>query len=59
MHQYWKVLADNGISRERLASFDRKITEEPYHLPHTIGDFENYLGILKQLHSSGDLNMLC
>ena len=56
---YWSVLRDSGISKERLASFERKITEEPYHLPNTISDFENYLGILKQLHSSGDLKMLC
>ena len=44
---YWNTLKEHGITRERLASFERKITEEPYHLPHTIGDFENYLGILK------------
>lgn len=58
MHVYWQVLGEHGITRERLASFERKITEEPYHLPHTIGDFENYLAILKKLHSSGDLKML-
>jgi hypothetical protein len=40
---YWETLAQKGISRERLGSLERKITEEPYYLPHTIGDFENYL----------------
>jgi len=49
------VLGKNGIDRGRLASYERKITEEPYYLPNTIGDFENYLKILKQLHSSGDI----
>ena len=44
---YWEVLGKNGIDRNRLASYERKITEEPYYLPHTIGDFENYLKILK------------
>ena len=58
MAKYWQHLSANGITRDRLCSYERKITEEPYYLPHTIGDFENYLGILKQLHSSGDLNML-
>lgn len=58
MAKYWQHLSANGITRERLCSYERKITEEPYYLPHTIADFENYLGILKQLHSSGDLQML-
>ena len=56
---YWDTLKQNGIDRERLTSYERKITEEPYYLPNTISDFEGYLQILKQLHSSGDLNMLC
>lgn len=56
---YWETLKQNGIDRERLTSYERKITEEPYYLPNTISDFEGYLQILKQLHSSGDLNMLC
>ena len=56
---YWNILSQHGITRERLASYERKITEEPYYLPHTIHDFENYLVILKQLHCSTDLKMLC
>ena len=55
MSKYWEVLNKNGIDRNRLASYERKITEEPYYLPNTIHDFEQYLKILKQLHSSGDL----
>ena len=59
MVKYWEVLKNNGIDRNRLLSYERKITEEPYYLPNTIGDFENYLKIIKQLHSSGDIVMLC
>ena len=45
--KYWEVLKSNGIDRNRLSSFERKITEEPRYLPDTIGDFESYLYILK------------
>lgn len=58
MAKYWEHLNKNGIDRARLASYERKITEEPYYLPNTIHDFEQYLVLLKQLHSSNDLQML-
>jgi len=58
MRKYWDHLQANGINRERLASYERKITEEPYMQPQAIGDFENYLQILKEMHSSDDMNML-
>jgi hypothetical protein len=58
MSVYWDILSQHGISRERLASYERKITEEPFYMPQTIHDFENYLVILKQLHNSNDLSML-
>jgi hypothetical protein len=47
MNLYWDTLKQNGINRERLTSYERKITEEPYYLPNTIQDFEAYLQILK------------
>ena len=47
MTKYWKVLAASGITRERLASYERKITEEPWYKPEAIADFEGYLAILK------------
>ena len=56
--QYWSILKKNGIDRERLASYERKITFEPWMKKEAIGDFEEYLNTLKQLHSSGDLQML-
>jgi len=58
MGKYWEHLSANGISRERLASYDRKITTEPWMKPEAIGDFENYLQILKEMHSSDDMNLL-
>lgn len=56
--QYWKVLADAGITKERLASYERNITCEPSYIPAAIPCFENYLDILKKMHSSDDLNLL-
>jgi alpha-glucan,water dikinase len=51
-------LKKNGIDAQRLASYDRKITTEPWYKPEAIGDFENYLRILKQMHSSDDIFLL-
>lgn len=58
MSEYWRVLGENGITRERLASYERKITCEPWYKPEAIGSFQHYLHILKQMHSSDDLNQL-
>ena len=58
MNTYWEVLHSHGLNRERLASFDRAITTEPYHQPQIIGDLKNYLGLLKSVHSAGDLGTM-
>jgi alpha-glucan,water dikinase len=58
MGEYWRVLGEAGITRERLATYERKITCEPYMVQSSIGDFENYLAILKRMHSSDDMNLL-
>lgn len=55
---YWDSLKKAGITRERLASFERKITNEPYYNPSLIPDFESFLHILKAVHSSSDLNLM-
>ena len=56
INSYWKVLNDNGINKERLASYDRKIINEPFYNPNfNIKDFENYLLIIKRVHSTTDL----
>ena len=47
------------MSRQRLESFDRAITLEPEYYGDKkdalIGEFRNYLGILKAVHSGADL----
>lgn len=58
LNDYWRVLNANGITKERLASYERKITEVPVHRPDAIGSFQEYLKILKEMHSSGDLEIL-
>jgi len=58
MSVYWKTLKEGGISKERLASYERNITFEPWYSPnYNIADFENYLRILKSVHASTDLDM--
>lgn len=58
--EYWRVLGDNGITRQRLESFDRAIICEPEYYPDKrdalIKDMYNYLGILKAVHSGADLS---
>eukprot|EP00440_Ansanella_granifera_P013023 gb/GFBE01014147.1/.p1 GENE.gb/GFBE01014147.1/~~gb/GFBE01014147.1/.p1 ORF type:complete len:2306 (+),score=572.89 gb/GFBE01014147.1/:1-6918(+) len=58
MNQYWKVLHEHGITKERLASYDRSITKEPYlhgDNGRLIMEFENYLKILQSVHDALDL----
>ena len=43
MSKYWETLGKHGITKERLASYERKITTEPWYKPEAIPDFENYL----------------
>jgi alpha-glucan,water dikinase len=56
--KYWEHLNANGVTRERLASFERPITMEPMYLPHIIGDLEHYLGVLKSVHTASDVVQL-
>lgn len=56
---YYKTLGESGVTKERLAGFDRPIVTEPDFVPHLkeglIHDFENYLRILKDVHEGTDL----
>ena len=55
---YWKILKNGGITKERLKSYERGIHHEPVYQPrYRISDFENYLRILKSVHSATDLVM--
>ncbi len=48
---YWATLAEAGITRERLASYDRSITSEPHFKPEQCPglkrDLEAYLATLQ------------
>ena len=56
MSKYWGTLHAGGVTKQRLQSFERRILVEPYFAPHLIHDFEEFLGILKQVHSATDLD---
>ena len=55
IEEYRDTLKYGGITKERLESFERKIVLEPYYAPEYLPDFERFLGILKDVHSSVDL----
>ncbi|OEH76639.1 alpha-glucan water dikinase [Cyclospora cayetanensis] len=55
---FWRVLSDHGITKERLASYERKITMEP-HLVQTninelVNDFKAYLSVIQDVHDARD-----
>ncbi|KAL5826788.1 hypothetical protein ACOSQ3_018629 [Xanthoceras sorbifolium] len=56
---YWKTLNDNGITKERLLSYDRAIHNEPTfrreQKDSLLRDLGNYLRTLKAVHSGADL----
>ncbi|NOZ67703.1 MAG: hypothetical protein GXP46_00305 [Deferribacteres bacterium] len=58
---FYKTLEAGGVTKERLESFDRPIVTPPDFVPHLkeglIHDFENYLRILKSVHSGTDLEI--
>ncbi|PWU10999.1 MAG: hypothetical protein C5B50_24295 [Verrucomicrobia bacterium] len=55
---FYTALAEGGVTRERLESFERPIRTEPQFVPHLkdglIHDFENFLRILKASHAGTD-----
>ncbi|XP_008219224.1 PREDICTED: alpha-glucan water dikinase 2 isoform X1 [Prunus mume] len=56
---YWKALNTNGLTKEKLASYDRPIVSEPHFRVDTkeglIHDLTAYLKTLKAVHSGADL----
>ncbi|CAA2985280.1 alpha-glucan water dikinase, chloroplastic isoform X1 [Olea europaea subsp. europaea] len=56
---YWKTLKDNGITKERLLSYDRGIHSEPNfrrdQKDGLLRDLGNYMRTLKAVHSGADL----
>jgi alpha-glucan,water dikinase len=57
--RYHETLLAGGVTKERLASFERPINTEPEWHPHLkeglLHDFGNYLVVLKSVHSGTDL----
>lgn len=57
--EFYRVLEEKGVTRERLAAFERPIVTEPEYYADKAGallrDFENYLGILRAVHGGGGL----
>jgi alpha-glucan,water dikinase len=56
---FYKILEDCGVTKERLKSYERPIMSHPDFIPHLkealIHDFEEFMGILKAVHSGTDL----
>ncbi|KJR43545.1 alpha-glucan water dikinase, chloroplastic [Candidatus Magnetoovum chiemensis] len=56
---FYDTLNRAGVTKERLENFERPIKTHPDFVPHIkdglIHDFTNYLKILKNVHSSTDL----
>ncbi|KAM5567913.1 alpha-glucan water dikinase 1, chloroplastic [Rosa sericea] len=56
---YWKTLNKNGITKERLLSYDRAIHNEPSfradQKERLLHDLGNYMRTLKAVHSGADL----
>lgn len=59
LRAYDQTLLAGGVTRERLAGFERPITQSPEWHPHLkdalLHDFGNYLVLLKSVHSGTDL----
>lgn len=59
LRRYHETLAAGGVTKERLAGFERPITHEPEWHPHLrdalLFDFGNYLKLLNSVHSGTDL----
>jgi len=57
---FYRTLEQGGVTRERLRSFERAIKSEPTFYSDRkdalIGEFENFLKILKSVHSGTDLD---
>ena len=59
---YWNVIYSNGLTRERLASYEQPITSEPDFPGHIKGTMLHELGrygdLLRQVHLGTDLNSI-
>jgi alpha-glucan,water dikinase len=56
---FYETLETSGVTKERLEGYERPIVSQPDFIPHLkealIGEFENFLKILKDVHAGSDL----
>jgi alpha-glucan,water dikinase len=59
LDRFYGRLREGGVTKERLESYERPIRSHPDFIPGLkdalIHDFENFLGILREVHSGTDL----
>jgi alpha-glucan,water dikinase len=59
LNRFYQRLGEDGVTKERLESYERPIRSHPDFIPHLknelIYDFERFLGILKEVHAATDL----
>jgi alpha-glucan,water dikinase len=59
--RFYERLREEGVSRERMEGYERPIRSSPDFHPHLKGalirDFEQFLGVLKEVHSGTDLGI--
>jgi alpha-glucan,water dikinase len=57
---FYRTLEEEGVTRDRLRSFERPIKSDPMffadHKDALISEFENFLRILKEVHAGTDLD---
>ncbi len=60
LDRFYQTLEEDGVTRERLANYERPITTPPDFPGHLkdalIHDFEHFLGLLRSIHSGTDLD---
>ncbi len=59
LDRFYERLNEGGVTKERLESYERPIKSDPDFIPDLkdalIHDFEDFLGLLKSVHSGTDL----
>ncbi len=61
LNRFYQRLGEGGVTKERLESYERPIKSDPDFIPYLkdalTGDFEHFLGILREVHAGSDLGV--